>query len=53
MGAVLVGSKAVMARSRTLRRMLGGTPVGHHGGGRAWGVQTMTDRLVEDHARAA
>lgn len=53
-GAVLVGSKAVMARSRTLRRMLGGTQrqSGIMAAAGLEGVQTMTDRLVEDHVRA-
>ena len=53
-GAVLVGSKAVMAKARTLRRMLGGTQrqSGIMAAAGLEGVQTMTDRLVEDHLRA-
>lgn len=53
-GAVLVGGKAVIAKSRTLRRMLGGTQrqSGIMAAAGLEGVQTMTDRLVEDHVRA-
>ncbi|KAG0921983.1 hypothetical protein G6F32_014863 [Rhizopus arrhizus] len=53
-GAVLAGSKAVMSRARTLRRMLGGTQrqSGSTAAAGLEGVQSMTERLVEDHARA-
>ncbi|MGE8640119.1 MAG: threonine aldolase family protein, partial [Achromobacter sp.] len=53
-GAVLAGSKAVMSRARTLRRMLGGTQrqSGIMAAAGLEGVQSMTERLVEDHARA-
>ncbi|WMD19215.1 GntG family PLP-dependent aldolase [Achromobacter seleniivolatilans] len=53
-GAVLVGSKPVMAKARTLRRMLGGTQrqSGIMAAAGLEGVQTMTDRLIEDHVRA-
>ncbi len=53
-GAVLVGSKTVMARARTLRRMLGGTQrqSGIMAAAGLEGVQTMTARLVDDHVRA-
>lgn len=53
-GAVLTGARPVMARARMLRRMLGGTQrqAGIMAAAGLEGVQTMGDRLVEDHARA-
>ncbi|WP_447917136.1 threonine aldolase family protein [Achromobacter aegrifaciens] len=53
-GAVLAGSQPVMARARVLRRMLGGTQrqSGIMAAAGLEGVQTMSGRLAEDHARA-
>lgn len=53
-GAVLAGSQAVVAKARTLRRMLGGTQrqSGIMAAAGLEGVQHMGDRLVEDHVRA-
>jgi len=53
-GAVLTGSQPVMARARTLRRMLGGTQrqSGIMAAAGLEGVQVMGDRLAEDHVRA-
>lgn len=53
-GAVLAGSRAVMAKARTLRRMLGGTQrqSGIMAAAGLEGVQAMGDRLAEDHVRA-
>jgi len=53
-GAVLAGSQAVIAKSRTLRRMLGGTQrqSGIMAAAGLEGVQHMSARLAEDHVRA-
>jgi len=53
-GAVLAGSKTLMARARTLRRMLGGTQrqSGIMAAAGLEGVQHMSARLGEDHVRA-
>jgi threonine aldolase len=53
-GAVLAGSQAVLAKARTLRRMLGGTQrqSGIMAAAGLEGVQAMVERLVEDHVRA-
>ncbi|AVJ25650.1 threonine aldolase family protein [Achromobacter spanius] len=53
-GAVLAGSQAVIAKSRTLRRMLGGTQrqSGIMAAAGLEGVQHMSARLSEDHVRA-
>lgn len=53
-GAVLAGSRAVIAKSRTLRRMLGGTQrqSGIMAAAGLEGVQHMSARLFEDHVRA-
>ena len=53
-GAVLAGSQPVVAKARTLRRMLGGTQrqSGIMAAAGLEGVQHMSERLVEDHVRA-
>jgi len=53
-GAVLAGSQAVVAKARSLRRMLGGTQrqSGIMAAAGLEGVQHMSGRLAEDHVRA-
>lgn len=53
-GAVLAGPKDVIARSRPLRRMLGGAQrqIGIMAAAGLEGVRTMGPRLIEDHRRA-
>lgn len=53
-GAVLAGSKAVIEKSRNLRRMIGGTQrqLGIMAAAGLEAVQTMGPRLAEDHRRA-
>lgn len=53
-GAVLAGSRHVVAQGRRLRRMLGGAQrqVGIVAAAGLEAVQTMGPRLAEDHARA-
>ncbi|SEI69304.1 low specificity L-threonine aldolase [Achromobacter sp. NFACC18-2] len=53
-GAVLAGSQPVVAKARTLRRMLGGTQrqSGIMAAAGLEGVQHMAARLAEDHVRA-
>ncbi|TNC16353.1 aminotransferase class I/II-fold pyridoxal phosphate-dependent enzyme [Methylobacterium terricola] len=54
MGALLAGSAALVARARSLRKMLGGTQrqVGIAAAAGLEALATMGDRLGEDHARA-
>jgi threonine aldolase len=55
MGTVLAGSRAVVARARTMLRRLGGATVHRAGIAAAAGVvalDTMVDRVADDHRRA-
>ncbi|KMO38239.1 threonine aldolase [Methylobacterium tarhaniae] len=54
MGALLAGPAALVARARSLRKMLGGTQrqVGIAAAAGLEALATMGDRLGEDHARA-
>lgn len=54
-GAVLAGPRPLLAKARTLRRMLGGAQrqAGIMGAAGLEAVQTMGSRLAEDHATAA
>jgi len=53
-GAVLVGPRTTMEKARRLRKMLGGTQrqAGVMAAAGLEALQTMADRLVEDHVRA-
>jgi threonine aldolase len=53
-GAVLVGPRTTMETARRLRKMLGGTQrqTGIMAAAGLEALQTMTDRLAEDHVRA-
>jgi threonine aldolase len=53
-GAVLAGSAETIARGREIRKMLGGSQrqAGVTASAGLEGLQTMVDRLAEDHARA-
>jgi threonine aldolase len=53
-GAVLVGSSAVIDKARNLRRMLGGTQrqAGIMAAAGLYAIEHMRDRLVDDHVRA-
>ena len=54
-GSMLVGSEAFIARARRTRKMLGGgmRQVGVLAAPALLALETMVDRLVEDHAKAA
>ena len=53
-GAVLVGSQAVIDRGRSIRKMLGGTlrQAGILAAAGIVALDTMVDRLADDHANA-